>query len=187
MIRERILNTNEIPAVEDVEFIELSVCPEYNTAYNETIFENYGTNKENYRKKGQYFNKQGKESYDLRAIFDSVTYDINEILRKVEINTGNKGKKFLIDFSGKNFSENVDITTNYWPNFGRCYSLHIKDHVIESHVRSITLYARMSVHIYIGFPGQFMHPNHKSKVCYGNYVTVNIYPLYLIVNIENTF
>ena len=180
MVRERILSTKQIPEVEDVEFIELSVCPEYNTAYKEKLLEDYGINKENYLRQGKYINKQGNQSYDSRSIFDSVTYDINEILTKIEISTGNKDTpQFIIDFDRKTFSEHVKISTKYWPNFGRCYSLQLKNHVIKSHVRSITLYARMSIFIYFGFPGQLMHPNHKSKVCYYHYLTVNIYPLYL--------
>ena len=174
MIRERVFNTKEIPAVENLEFIGLTVCPEYNAAYKEELFRDYGLDKERYRRKGEYFNKSGNQFHDLRFIFDSLTYDINEILRKVRIDTSNRvTPNLVIDFDGKNISEHVEITTKYWSSFGRCYSIHLKPHVLELGVRSIILYARMGVYVYFGYPGQFMHPNYKSKVFQKQYVIIS--------------
>ena len=165
MVREKVLNTKEIPAVGSLEFIDLSVCPEYNSAYKEKLFRDYGLDKENYRRKAEYFNKSRHQFHDLKSIFDILTYDINEILRKVTINTRNRGTpNLVIDFDETNVSKHVEITTKYWPSFGRCYSIHLKGHVLELGVRSIIMYARMGVYIYFGYPGQFMHPNYKSKV-----------------------
>ena len=182
MIREMVLNTEEVPAVDNLEFIGLSVCPEYNSAYKENLFRDYGLDKENYRRNGEYFNKSGHQFEDLRSTFNSLTYDINEILRKLKINTSNRDTpKLVIDFDEKNVSEHVEITTKYWFSFGRCYSIQLKDHVLELRVRSIIMYARMGVYIYFGYPGQFMHPNYKSKVYYEHYLIINIYQLYELI------
>ena len=69
-----------------------------------------------------------------------------------------------IEFNGTNTSEYIEITTKYWHSFGRCYSIHPKDNVIKLGPQNFDIVSRMDVYIYFGYPGQFMHPNSKTKV-----------------------
>ena len=93
----------------------------------------------------------------------------------MEIITGNKDiPEIDINFEGEKFLEHLQITTKYWSTFGRCYSIQLKDHVLELGVRGIKLKASMGVYIYFGYPGQFMHTNYKSKVYYENNDFMNI-------------
>ena len=158
----------------DAPFIDLTICPAYLSAYKDDVLNAYGMDKKEYRKKGVYSPSNNTQGTDLRAIFKSVTYDIDEILFRAVIKTTNRQKaRFDIDFDGPNFTEHIDITTKYWDSFGRCFSMHPKDHVLKLGVRLVDFVARMDVYIYFGHPGQFLHSNTKSKVdqCLRNHST----------------
>ena len=166
MIRERSLFTTDAVGDVDTPFIELTVCPAYDVAYKDEIIKTYGMDKSKYRKRGVYFNEDKAQNVkDLHSIFKSITYDINETLSLIDIYTTNSERPMVrVDFSKENVSEHIKITTKYWDNFGRCYSLHLKDHVLELGVRVIQIVARIDVYTYFGYPGQFMHPDTKTKV-----------------------
>ena len=104
--------------------------------------------------------KKNSKSPDLREIFNSITYNAEEILSSIIIHTVNK--KFNIDFGGSNFTAHVDITTKFWNSFGRCYSIHPKDHVIKLGITRFEIVAHMGIYVYLGYPGQSMQT--KSKV-----------------------
>lgn len=165
MVRERRKSTAEAVGDIDTPFIDLTICPDYHAAYKENALKAYGMDKAEYRTKGVYAPSNNAENMDLRSIFNSVTYDIDEILFRADIFTSSKQKThFYIEFDGPNFTEHIDITTKYWPTFGRCYSMHPKDHVLRLGVRKLDIVARIDIYIYFGHPGQFLNPNTKSKV-----------------------
>ena len=66
MFRERIVSTTEAVGDNDTPFIDFTICPAYDAAYKDDVLNAYGTNKDQYRKKGVNNNTKGK---DLRAIF----------------------------------------------------------------------------------------------------------------------
>ena len=72
--------------------------------------------------------------------------------------------RFNVEFSNDRFTEYLEITTKYWPTFGRCYSMHPRNHVLKFGVYGIDIVARVNLFIYFGYPGQFMYPNSKAKV-----------------------
>ena len=148
----------------DMPFLELTICPTYQSAYNDTRLEEYGMEKGKYRREGKYFPTYNNDGLDLREVFNSITYDVEEILVKMKISTLDRNNpKFKIDFEGTNTTDHIHIGTKYSDTFGRCYSIHPKDHVIELGVTKIDIVARLDIYIYFGYPGQFMY-NTKTKV-----------------------
>ena len=165
MIREHLMAIRDTVQDSDSPFIELTICPSYHNAYKEYSLTQYGLNKNTYRKQGVYSNNRYTQSKDLSHIFNSVTHDIDELLyRMVIVTKSTKQSRITIEFNGTNTSEHIEITTKYWHSFGRCYSIHPKDHVIKLGPQNFDIVSRMDVYIYFGYPGQFMHPNSKTKV-----------------------
>ena len=69
-----------------------------------------------------------------------------------------------MDFNGSKYLKNIEITTKYWNSLGKCYSLYLKDNVVKQSIQRIDIATRIDTLIYFGHPGQFMHPNSKTKV-----------------------
>ena len=166
VIRERSQSTADAAGDVNTPFIDLTICPAYDSAYKDYVLEAHGIDKEKYRTKGIYSPTiNNRTNTDLRDIFDSITYDVDEILFRVVIKTMDKQKpKIKINFGGSNFTEHVDITTKYWPSYGRCFSMHPTDGILEMGVTGIEIASRISIYVYFGYPGQFMYVNTKSKV-----------------------
>ena len=170
MVRERIQPTEDSNEDSQTPFMALTVCPEYHAAYKDEVLKEYGLTKKDYRKKGHYipydemksnktWNQTGTE------IFNSVTHDVREILRKLVVRTKNANTtRFTIDFDEDDISQHVDIVTKYWPSFGRCFNIAPKKNVVKQGITRIEALARISIYIYLGYPGQFMHSNSKTKV-----------------------
>ena len=167
MIRERVISTKEAKKDTEASFIDLTICPDYHYAYKKEALQKYGLTKDQYRLKAMYspIHIHGTSSTNLKRIFNAVTYNINEILHRIVISTSNKNDPhFNIDFNSSNFTQYIDISTKYWPTYGRCYSIHPKEHVLELGVWGIDIVSRINIYIYFGYPGQFMYPTSKSKV-----------------------
>ena len=102
----------------------------------------------------------------LRAIFRSVTHDINEILFRISLTTNSRQLSYFdIDFESANFTEHLEITTKYYYYYGRCFSVTPKDHIIKLGVNAIEIVARFKIYVYFGHSGQFTYFNTKTKVC----------------------
>ena len=170
MIRERIQPTERSDEDNDTPFIGLTVCPAYNSAYKEDVLEEYGLTKKEYRNSGDYLPKDRKRYNDTwenpgTEIFNQVTHGISDILRELVIQTRNVNtSRFILNFNGGDDSEYVDVVTKHWPSFGRCYSIIPKKCIVEQGITRIVAKARISIYIYLGYPGQFMHSNSKTKV-----------------------
>ena len=63
-------------------FLAFTICPSFNDAYNQTVFEKFNTTKSNYLNGNFYPN--------TTAFFDTVAYDITQIMENVRIVTGEK-------------------------------------------------------------------------------------------------
>ena len=164
IVRERIVSTSDGVDNIDMPFLEFTICPTYQSAYNDNTLEKYGMEKHNYRREGKYSPTFNNEGFDLREIFNSITYNVEEIMLYMEISTLDRHhSKFEIEFEGTNTTDHIHIGTKYSDTFGRCYSIHPKDHVIKLGVTKIDIVARLDIYIYFGYPGQFMY-NTKTKV-----------------------
>ena len=164
MVRERVESTKDTIDDIDASFIDVTICPSYHSAYKDETLKSYGLSKEEYRRNAVYVPRYNT-THDLQHIFDSVTYDITELLLRVIVTTSNKNHpRFNVEFSNDRFTEYLEITTKYWPTYGRCYSMHPRNHVLKFGVYGIDIVARVNLFIYFGYPGQFMYPNSKAKV-----------------------
>ena len=155
------LNT-EIP----IPFLEFTICPTFQSAYNEEVMNNYDMDREDYRWGGVYSPSNNKTSHKgLNEIFDDITFDIEELLQSIKISTLDRTySKFEINFKKANVSvTDIIITTKYWDTFGRCFGFRPSDHVHRLGVTKVDLIARRDIYIYFGHPGQFMY-NTKTKV-----------------------
>ena len=145
-------------------FIGIIVCPDYHSSYKSDILNSYGLNKTSYIN-GGYFPLTDSNGNNGSIIFQSVTHDVDEILRKIDVLTKAGWKSvFVIDFEKKNHSEHVDVEIKYWPSLGRCYSLSLKQHILNQGVKFIGFTSHIGIYIYLTYPGQFTHPNSKTKV-----------------------
>ena len=157
-------------------FIDLTICASYDDAYNDEVLKKYGMKKGKYRRSGHYAPTNGKDdNINLREVFNSVSYEPHEILDKIEFNTKDRTKtNFAVDFTGDSSNitengetrtvyENAVMHTVYWANFGRCYVFRPRDHVLKAAILGANVWAKMSIYVYFGYPGQFMF-NTKEKV-----------------------
>ena len=164
MVRERILPIEVAAENMDSPFIGITVCPYYTSAFKKEALYGYGLDKRDYTG-GVYFPKKGTNKNDARATFVSVTQEVGEILKQVDIWTryGNDSH-FVVNFEASNQSDHIDIETKYWPLFGRCYSLSPRKHVLQQGLSFLEFYSRIDIYIYLTYPGQFMHTNSRTKV-----------------------
>ena len=128
----------------------------------------FGLSKTGYRLEGKFKPTiDSNITMDLREIFDTVTHDIHELLHNVVVFTMDSTQsEFMEDFSNeskKNGTTNIEITTKYHNNLGKCFSVRPKNHVIKLGVVAIDVVARMGIYVYFGHPGQYMY-NTKTKV-----------------------
>ena len=175
VVRERVQATAESAGDIDTPFVELTICPTYDAGYKGDTLNAYGMDKEEYRYKAIYSPGNNTHDIDLVSIYKSVTHDIEEMLVSIKVYTTNEKtgqRSFDIKFDQPNFMEHIDITTKYHPYLGRCFSIHLKDHVLKLGINAVTIVARIDVLVYFGHPGQFMNPNTKSKVyqCLSNHI-----------------
>ena len=167
VVRESVHSTSAAVGDINTPFIDLTICPTYYSAYKDDVLKVYGIDKKAYQRKGVYSPSNNNKDTDLRAIFNAITYDIDEVLSRIVIRTNSNTSqqtKFTIDFEGSNFTEHIAITTKYWPVYGRCFSINPKDHVLKKGVINIDLMARIDIYIYFGHPGQFTYKSTTSKV-----------------------
>ena len=166
MIREHAMSTRNADEDTSTPFIALTICPSYDFAYKSDVLNYYGLNKTSYRLRGIYVNNNNNKSYDLRAIFNSSTHTINELLQYLTIVTRDpKNPELNVIFNETNASNILNITTKYWYNLGRCYSFHPNDKVLKFGIIRFDFASWIDIYIYFGYPGQFMHPNTQTKVC----------------------
>ena len=90
IVKERVRDTKEARVDTNMPFVDLTICPEYHTAYKSNVFKEYGLDKENYRIKGNYIGNEVSKHHDLRSMFNSLTYDVNEILERMVIYTSKR-------------------------------------------------------------------------------------------------
>ena len=123
--------TYKLSPEDNIPFIDLIVCPEYFAAYNTDKLEYYGIDKESYKFMGQYYPTKNGNGTDPRIVFKDVTHDVGDIFDRIRIKTLDKKNPLLhIDFSKGNYNDHLNITTKFWNNFGRCFSI-IPKHDIQ--------------------------------------------------------
>ena len=164
IVREHIRHTADVVKDANLQFLELTICPGYRYAYKDDVLKRYGMDKRKFRKGGSYAPLNYSEGMDLRKIFNSVTYEIEELLLYIKIFTLDRQKPQLtIDFQALNTTRHIKVVTKYRSTFGKCYSIQPRDHVVQLAIVKIDIMARYGIYVYFGYPGQFMY-NTKSKV-----------------------
>ena len=157
--------TYNLPSDENIPFIDLIICPEYFEAYNSEKLNYYGIEREQYQFMGHFAPKKNKNGTDPRTIFYEVTHDVEDIIDRMRIKTlDKKSSKIHINFNEGNFLQHINITTKFWNNFGRCYSIIPKRSVQKLGIVDIIFEAKMSIYVYFGHPGQFLAANRNQKV-----------------------
>ena len=167
IIREQVRPTSDSAEDMDMPFIDLIICPSFDVSYKKENLEKYGIDRSNYTYNGDFTpTKNLKENLTLREIFDSISFEVEDILYSVTIFTlDRENSMFTLNFNGSNTYENeiAEVGTKYWNSYGRCYSIRPKKKIIEYGVKIIDFVARMNIYVYFGYPGQFMY-NTKVKV-----------------------
>ena len=165
MIRERSVPTRNTSEHTNAPFIDFTICPSYEAAYKNGALQYYGIKKSDYRYRGVYFNNNVDSYNKPRAIFDSITHNVSELLYLMTIFTRTRKQARLeIYFNATNSSDLIHITTKYRYSLGRCYSIHPKDPVLKLGLLKVEFVAWMDIYVYFGYPGQFMDPDTKTKV-----------------------
>ena len=164
MVRERVEPIEIASKSNYSPFIGIIVCPDYHSSYKSNILNGYGLNKTRYIN-GRYFPLNDSNGHNGSIIFESVTHNIHDILKQIDVLTRSGWKSaFVIKFEKNNHSEHIDVEIKYWPSFGRCYSLSLKQHILNQGINFIGFTSRVGIYIYLTYPGQFTHPNSKTKV-----------------------
>ncbi len=134
----------------EVTFLTFSICPAYHSAYKEKVLQSLGTSKSLYRV-GNFTTNSTESPW---KIFEQVTYDLTEIVDKLEIRTLDQG--VLVNV------QNVQWTEKRHMTFGRCYSMDLDEILTALGIEAIAITAKIDTFIYLHHPGQFL--NSKSKV-----------------------
>ena len=164
-VTESVKHTTDTENMDNVPFIDFTVCPAYESAYKEDVLQAHGLNINEYRSKGAFYPRNNYTAIDARTLFLTATHNVDEIIYRVEMKTLSYDfPTYEIDFSKDGFENNVSITTKFYHHFGRCYSIHPKGDVLKFGVTSINFITRINIYVYFGYPGQFMFSNTKSKV-----------------------
>ena len=165
MAREQIVPTTYTVDNLDVPFIDLTICPDFKEAYKEEVLKTYGLDKYTYQKKGVYVNLTNNGYDDLQDIYESITYNVDEVISWIIIDTQDwKRDGFKIKLNRKNAHDDITIITHHWSILGRCYTIRPKSHLIKQGIVNIDIGQRMDTYIYFSYPGQFKHPNTMTKV-----------------------
>ena len=162
MIREKLLPTTDTANNLAVPFVDMTICPDYNVAYKKVALQTLGLDKHMYSFKGVYVNLTKNEVDDPQVIYDSITYDVEDVLSSMTFSTSRNYVK--IEFNKNNSYDDIQITTGHIPFYGKCYSIHPSTHLIEQSIQKISIVSHIDTIVYFGYPGQFMHPNTKTKV-----------------------
>ena len=162
MIREKLLPTTDTANNVAIPFVELTICPDYFVAYKDAALRTHGLDKNMYRYKGVYVNLTNNKFDDTQVIYDSITHDVDEIISSMIFSTSTN--YIVIEFNKTQLYDDIEITTAYHHTYGKCYSVHPKAHLLEQSIQIITIVSHVDALVYFGYPGQFMHPNTKTKV-----------------------
>ena len=149
----------------DAPFVDFVVCPSYQMAYKKNDLKYYGLDRQNYVKGKTFYPANHGTGVDPRQMFNTITYNVSELFSKIVVRTlSHDEPKITIDFSSWNGSGRVILETKYSATFGRCYSIHLSDEIIQFGIISVAIETKVDIYVYFGYPGQFMHVNTKSKV-----------------------
>ena len=170
VVREHEHPTSQSIGDHSTPFIDLTICPDYESAYKDANLKKHGMSRSKYRSGESFSASDNVTEQDLRSLFNFITYDIDEILKRIafyateRLNPSSSNRWIQIDFNSSNFTKHINIATKYQPHFGRCFSIRPKEHIIKLGVITIDIAARLGIYVYFGYPGQFMSSNTKSKV-----------------------
>ena len=166
IVREQVRSTSEGANDRKMPFIAFIVCPIWDFAYKDDILKDYGLTQENYRRKGLWSPHNDRNaSRDLRDVYDNITYQLHEILRKITFHTTDiEHDEIRHEFSAKtNGSGVLRVVKKYKDSLGTCYSIRPKDRVVKLGIFKVDFLAQFGIYVYLVHPGQFKYMA-KTKV-----------------------
>jgi hypothetical protein len=131
------------------------LCPCYHSAYNQTKLHMFGiANAEEYKSETW----KGNSTMDEKLVYKSVTYGLENLLEKLEIQLISGSTKMFI---GQNISSlNTHVYSTRF--VGRCFEIDIRQFAeIPS---AVVMTTKLHIYIYINLHGQFSNADSKSKV-----------------------
>ena len=162
-------------------FPSLTICPDYDVAYKRKELEKYGTNVKNIR--NLIFPNLNKFNLTTRDFFKMVTYNLTEIVSKVDISTlqtfnGSNATKLsiydpiLYEDSDPPRSESVvhvPLDDQHWKeyaydNFGMCYNYKIPLEHRKLGILDVAFLVKLNALVYIHHDEQFYGPDTDTKV-----------------------
>ena len=166
IVREQVRSTSEGANDITMPFIAFIVCPIWDFAYKNDILKDYGLTQEIYRRKGSWSpNNDINATSDLREVYDKITYQLHEILRKITFHTTDvKHDEIRHEFSAeRNDSGVLRVVKKYKDSLGTCYSIRPKDRVVKLGIFKVDFVAQFGLYVYLVHPGQFKYMA-KTKV-----------------------
>ena len=153
-------------------YVAFTVCPDYHFAYRKDMLKNiYNISVNDYRQKSNWYPTKDVTPENAKEFFHNITYDLNDVIHKLEISTMSLTKPKVrvapIDEASKEYAS---FFTQYSDTYGRCYTMVAKDEVLSLGITKVTIVAKMGVYVFLDHPGQHMHSNSRSKV-YINLIT----------------
>ena len=159
MIQVRSTSDSEIP------FVAFTICPGYHTAYKKDVLAKHNLTANNYRYKAMWYPEWYDDSFDANEFFLQSTFEMFEIIEKIEISTMNlKRPKVVLDASKLSNEEYLEFTTQYTDTYGRCYTMHVTNNLKSLGITKIKFVTKLSVFVFLDHPGQHLHVNSRSKV-----------------------
>ena len=162
-------------------FPSLTVCPDYDVAYKRNKLEYYGTNVNNIR--NLMFPNLTKFNLTTQQFFKIVTYNLTEIVSKVDISTlqtfnGSNATKLSIydpilyeelDPTRSESVIHVPLDDQHWKeysydNFGMCYNYKIPLEHKKLGILDVAFLVKLNALVYIHHDEQFYGPDTDTKV-----------------------
>ena len=142
-----------------------TVCPEYHSAYKKEILEKYNITVKDYRYASVWYPTEDITAISGRELFHDVTYEIHEIIEKIEISTMSLGHpKIVIEMLKELDRKYVEFTTQYSDTYGRCYTMNATESLLRLGITNVAFSTHMGVYVFLDHPGQHIHGNSRSKV-----------------------
>ena len=127
--------------------------------------ERYNITVDDYRYRSVWYPTENITLTNAKEFFHNITYDLEEIIEKVEISTMSLHEsKIKIEPAEEFGKKYATFTTQYTDTYGRCYTMKATEKVLALGITKVTFVTLMGVYVFLDHPGQHLHVNSRSKV-----------------------
>ena len=128
----------------------------------------YNISVDDYRYKFKWYPRKDITHQNAKELFHNITYELNEIIEKIEISTMSlEEPKLKVAPSREIDKKYATFTTQYTDTYGRCYTMNATNKTLALGITKVTIVTRIGVYVFLDHPGQHLHVNSRSKVrCY---------------------